>query len=363
MPRSKRKHFIVILFALVLMVLLFLLFLLPGLYEKSCQNRYFPEIDSQLSLVESSSICIIHATEEREGSVAYSAGAGGVIIQKDHDRYYALTAYHVVKAMDAKHLVMTALTPSIEEFRRGGNASALAYYGQLPEAEVVFTQEEYDLAIISFCFSEELSIANRSVCNPQKGDRIAAIGIRYEGGERLFSKFFGYVLSKNPELFDPKDKQEPTMVLKMNAYAAPGSSGGPVYNEKAELIGLVIGGSTDFIGRFRFGAFVPIEMINTSIQSWQMNEDKEHVYNQTGFYDDKLCVIINGKALVYERYQPGNGSLTPSAKIDEFLTTPGQIESIIWDIYSTAEYPDLSYVLVISGTNASWTYHLISNYD
>lgn len=288
MPQSKRnKHFIVALFSFVLMALLFLLFLLPGLYEKSCQNRFFTDIDAQLSLVDSGSICIIHATEEREGSVAYSPGAGGVVIQKDNDRYYALTAYHVVKSMDAKHLVMTSNTPSMEKFRRDGNASALAYYGQLPEAEVVFIQEEYDLAIISFCSSEELSIAPRSDCEPKKGDRIATIGIRYEGGERLFSKYFGYVLSKNPELFDPDDNQKPTMVLKMNAYSAPGSSGGPVYNEKAELVGMVIGGSTDFSGRFRSSVFIPIEMINTSIRTWQMNESKKAVFNQTGFYDDK----------------------------------------------------------------------------
>ena len=49
----------------------------------------------------------------------------------------------------------------------------------------------------------------------------------------------------------------------------------------------------------------------------------------------KLCVIINGKPLVYERYQPGTGFLTPSAIIDGFQPTPGQIESIIWNILNS----------------------------
>lgn len=361
MPRTNRKTFIAVLSALVLIVLLFLLFLLPDLYENSCRSRFFPDMDAQLSLVENSSICIIHATEERAGSVTYSPGAGGVIIHKEHNQYFAITAYHVVKNLDAKHLIMTALTPSMEEFRRGGNVSALAYYGQLPEAEVVYVHEEYDLAIISFRSSEELSIANRSVCNPVKGDRIAAIGVQYVGGERLFSKNYGYVRSTKPKLFDPNDNQEPTMVLKMNAYSAPGSSGSPVYNEKAELVGMVIGGRTDFLGRFRSGVFIPIEMINTSIQTWQMNEVKENEAKQTGFYGNKLVVIIDGKAVVYERYRPGIGSLTPKRILDEFQETT-QMESIVWEVFSTAEFPDLSYILVISGTNASWTYHITNNY-
>lgn len=77
----------------------------------------------------------------------------------------------------------------------------------------------------------------------------------------------------------------------------------------------------------------------------------------TGFVGRNLYVIVNGELMVYERYQPGIGDFTPQAVLGSFETET-EIEGIIWEVYSTEEYPDLSYVLVISGTNSSWTYRV-----
>lgn len=77
----------------------------------------------------------------------------------------------------------------------------------------------------------------------------------------------------------------------------------------------------------------------------------------TGFDGEKLYINIDGIPLVYERYQPGTGDLTSKTVLDSFETET-EIEGVVWEVYSTEEYPDLSYVLVISGTNASWTYRV-----
>lgn len=74
-----------------------------------------------------------------------------------------------------------------------------------------------------------------------------------------------------------------------------------------------------------------------------------------GLVGGNLYVIVNGQLYVYERYQPGTGDLTTNSVLGEF-NTETEIEGIIWNVYSAEEYPDLSYVLLISGTNASWTY-------
>ena len=66
---------------------------------------------------------------------------------------------------------------------------------------------------------------------------------------------------------------------------------------------------------------------------------------------------MNGQLFVYEQYQPGTGDLTKNSVLGSFETET-EIEGIVWDVFSTEEYPDLSYVLVISGTNASWTYRV-----
>ncbi len=78
---------------------------------------------------------------------------------------------------------------------------------------------------------------------------------------------------------------------------------------------------------------------------------------ESGFYGSELCVHVNGQALTYERYEAGSGLLTPNAVLDSF-SEETETEGIIWEVYSVEEYPDLSYVLAISGTNSRWTYQI-----
>ena len=96
----------------------------------------------------------------------------------------------------------------------------------------------------------------------------------------------------------------------------------------------------------------PVEFTNTS--------EKETIpYHPSGFDSDKLYVNIDGNTLVYERYEAGIGSLTRQTALETFHTAT-QIEGIIWTVWSAEEYPDLSYVLVISGTNSKWTYRILN---
>ena len=86
--------------------------------------------------------------------------------------------------------------------------------------------------------------------------------------------------------------------------------------------------------------------------------EKENIpYHPSGFDGDKLYVNIDGNTLVYERHEAGIGSLTKKTVLDTFYTAT-KIEGIVWNVYSAEEYPDLSYVLVISGTHSSWTYRI-----
>ena len=78
---------------------------------------------------------------------------------------------------------------------------------------------------------------------------------------------------------------------------------------------------------------------------------------ETGFVGSELRIRVNGQAVTYERYEAGSGSLTPKAVLCTF-SEETEIEGIVWEVYSTEEYPDLSFVLVISGTNACWTYRI-----
>lgn len=85
--------------------------------------------------------------------------------------------------------------------------------------------------------------------------------------------------------------------------------------------------------------------------------DAEAQYHVSGFDGEKLWIECDGNTLVYERYKPGVGSLTKKTVLDTFIVDTA-IEGILWTVYSTEEYPDLSYILLISGTNSSWTFRI-----
>lgn len=94
-------------------------------------------------------------------------------------------------------------------------------------------------------------------------------------------------------------------------------------------------------------------------ETHRVTESTGAVSNHPSSFDgEKLYINVNGKNLVYERYELGVGSLTRNTILDSF-DTETEIEGIVWEVYSAKEYPDLSYVLVISGTNAKWTYRII----
>lgn len=80
----------------------------------------------------------------------------------------------------------------------------------------------------------------------------------------------------------------------------------------------------------------------------------------SGFVGEKLYINVDGKTVVYERHEAGVGSLTKKAILDSFETQT-EWEGVCWDVFSVEEYPDLSYVLAISGTNSSWTYRIADN--
>lgn len=83
----------------------------------------------------------------------------------------------------------------------------------------------------------------------------------------------------------------------------------------------------------------------------------EAEYHVSGFDGEKLYIECDGNTLVYERYKSGIDSLTKKTMLDIFETNTA-IEGIAWEVWSTEEYPDLSYILLISGTNSFWTFRI-----
>ena len=83
----------------------------------------------------------------------------------------------------------------------------------------------------------------------------------------------------------------------------------------------------------------------------------EAEYHVSSFDGEKLYIECDGNTVVYERYKPGVGSLTKKTMLDMFIYDT-EIDGVVCKVYSTEEHPDLSYVLLIYGTNNAWTFRI-----
>ena len=77
----------------------------------------------------------------------------------------------------------------------------------------------------------------------------------------------------------------------------------------------------------------------------------------SGWSEEGLYINHDSNTYLYPERSPGIGSLTPGKLLDTF-TVQTSMEGIVWEIYAAKEYPNLTKVLAISGTNSSWTCYI-----
>lgn len=243
--------------------------LIPSVMDYQAKHRVYEDMESDLDSIMSANICLVDV-DVHGGGIAYGAGSSGVIIGKENDVYYALTACHVVRNHEEIDfwIVMTPDDPTLWEYKKDHeNTGQEEYYSRFPKIKTEYANAEYDLAIISFRSEKKLEVAKVAADDPSKGSRIAVIS-NPEGDK--FVRSYGKIRSNHLEIFKGDDDSLPeTQVLKHNAYEAPGSSGSGVYDGKMKLVGINIGGGADYFGRFKFGVMAPAEQINKCLGEWK----------------------------------------------------------------------------------------------
>lgn len=278
MSNDKSRLYIKILLiftAVILVIVTLALFVFPSLYENDCKTRVNKELEAKLTYdVQSSNICVIRRQSKITGDteqLTFSAGASGVIFEKQAGTYYAVTAYHVVSDADenTKFLIQPSFIPPYSET----TDTVAEYYKQFPPAKIEYYDKEYDLAVLSFHSGEKLGILNIAESNAEKDTEIAVIS--NPEGER-FVHTFGSIISNDMTYFSGNDGAESNFIIKHNAYIAPGSSGSAVLsfsdennNGNAEIVGINIGGAADFMGRFSYGAMIPCQHVRSFLNNWK----------------------------------------------------------------------------------------------
>lgn len=279
MTGDKSKLYIKILVVFILVIAAVIaaaLFVFPAIYENDCKTRIYEDLDKRMdSSALSANICIVRQEEARHGNVteySFSLGASGVIFDKKQGIYYALTANHVVEKRDApvkaSFIVQPYGTAPYVKSDSSGHSSIAEYYDDFPIARVEYSDERSDLAIISFYTPEDLQVLPLAESTALNGSRIAVVS--NPDGKR-FVRSFGKIMSEDPVVFSAGDDKSDNMAIQHNAYTAPGSSGSAVLNENMEIVGINIGGATDFMGRYRYSAMIPLRQIKLFLNNWRLS--------------------------------------------------------------------------------------------
>ena len=230
-------------------------------YEALCKNRVYEDLQTALRGDRMwSNVCVVRATitaeDETTRTIAYSYGAGGVVIAREGEICYVLTAAHVVgeeEGVKRFYFVVPCDEDQYREERSEAGETAHDYYKGFPQARVILSDREADLALLQMICHDPLNPVPLAGRAPRKGERIVAVGC--PSGEMLAISY-GKVTSRKVEEFDTGGGAPVNHVWHHSAYTAPGSSGGAVFNDKLELLGIHIGGGTDLFGNYRYGAMV-----------------------------------------------------------------------------------------------------------
>lgn len=242
------------------------------IYPHWSKNRTFREIDDEkLAGILSANLHIISQTLYDHGqSISYAPGFGGVIFQQHEDRYYVLTAAHAIeKSENVRLIIITYDTQTYNEYLSSGNKpiGLAEYYAKLPQAEIEYIDEKYDLAILSFSSDKSLKVLPISDTLPQYGEKVAVISSPVVEQRNFIT--YGKITSKKPVPFGDKAGKTQEKVIRHSAYINAGSSGSPVINKDLEIQAINLGGGADVFGNFRYGMAMPSDKILDFTAAWK----------------------------------------------------------------------------------------------
>jgi serine protease Do len=210
-----------------------------------------------------------YSNDENGSSISVSPGASGAIIGNEGNRYYALTANHVISEMDniddTQFVVMGYDDLDYTDFlSKGGEFQGIAnYYQQFPVVLVEHYNDEYDLALISFLSENDYTVLPIADEMPKYGDIVASISNPY-GYRNVVT--IGKISSKKLRHFGDEMGKSQHPMMEHTAKVAEGSSGSALLNENLEIVGIQIGGNYNLFRQFKSGMAMPNEYIRTFLE-------------------------------------------------------------------------------------------------
>ena len=268
--KTKIKKAITFILISIIIILIFLPSIKP--YYNQTMNREF--IENVESNALSANIKIVQLTYEtgvNSSSIAVSAGASGVIIRKEGNRYFALTANHVISELDdVDKTQIVVLGYDDLDFKDslnkvGEDIGIANYYMKFPEITVEYTSEKSDLALISFMSDKAYTVLSLAEDIPKYGDKIASMSNPH-GKRNIVTA--GKIGSK--KFWDYEDESEKVKysIIRHSAVTSEGSSGSALLNEDLEIVGINLGGNENLFHQFVSGMAIPNDQMHAFLGEW-----------------------------------------------------------------------------------------------
>ncbi|MFL0246279.1 trypsin-like peptidase domain-containing protein [Candidatus Clostridium stratigraminis] len=270
----KRKQKIVLNFSIVVILLLISLSL-PSIKAFLNQSTNGELIEKVTRYALSANIKIVQLKYRNDGnssSTAVSAGASGVIIRKEGNKYYALTAEHVIEELDNidKTQVIVMGYDDLDfadSLNKGGKFQGVAnYYQQFPEAVIEYSNNKYDLAIISFTTNKDYTVLPIADAAPKYGDLVVSMSNPY-GKRNIVTA--GKISSKKPVPFGDEAGKVQYPIVRHTSSISEGSSGSALLNENLQLVGINLGGGKNIFHQHIYGMAMPSNQILNFLEEWK----------------------------------------------------------------------------------------------
>ncbi|MDW7668157.1 MAG: serine protease [Bacillota bacterium] len=256
-------------------IVVILTIIYPSIRSKINQKIHEDFIENIGQHVLSANVMIIQDNYKREknGSTnSISAGASGAIFRKEGNKYFLLTAAHVVESrenVDKTNIIVMGYNDL--EFKdylnNGGEYKGISnYYEQFPRGEVEYYNEKYDLAVVSFYSDKDYKVLSISDKSPEYGDIVGTVSNPY--GERN-SITAGKVVSRKPKPFGDESGKMQFPVIRHTAMISEGSSGSAILNKNLEIVGINLGGNENIFRQYVSGMAMSSDRILDFLNEWE----------------------------------------------------------------------------------------------
>ena len=261
--KNKNVAFIILSVVVVIVAFVIVNEVIPIINENGSKTRIFNDMKDKSNDVVRGIVGII-PENEINGLTNHNGVGSGAIFDKKDNKYYVVTAKHVIDVSNSKFKIFTKDTEfSGQTVKADDNVSFEIpddnYYESLLDGKVEYISKTTDLAILSFEYERDLTVLDFDNKELSVNDRIMVIG--HSEGNR-YRITYGYIKSALKDVRGDK-------VIEHNAYMKHGNSGGVALTENMKIAGINIAGSFTLLGHYKVGYMIPYDIVQNNINDWR----------------------------------------------------------------------------------------------